>query len=219
MILIIDYGLGNLYSIEKALKYAQILEKDESKIIITSDKNIIKNAKAIVLPGVGAFSSAMENLKQLDLIDALYDAVMIKKTLFLGICLGYQLLFEKSYEEKETFGLNFLKGEVKIFDKNCVKVPHIGWNNVNLEKADIIFENIKNSSYFYFVHSFFVNYENLNLKNANKFFTHYGKQKFLSGIHFENIFGFQFHPEKSQKNGITLLRNFLKIKKKSFTFG
>lgn len=218
MIVIIDYGLGNLYSIKKVFGYAKILENDNSKVIITNDKNIIKKAKAIVLPGVGAFPVAMENLKKLNLIDILHECVMIKKILFLGICLGYQLLFEKSYEEKETLGLNFLKGEVKIFDKNELRIPHMGWNNVIFEKSDIIFENIKNSSYFYFVHSFFVDFDKKNIENINKFFTYYGEKKFLSGVHFENIFGFQFHPEKSQMNGINLIRNFLKIKKSCFNF-
>jgi imidazole glycerol-phosphate synthase subunit HisH len=211
MISIIDYGMGNLNSVQKALELALYLEKINKKIIITSDKTKINQSSAVILPGVGAFGEAMKNLKNLNLIEFIQDLVINKQKLFLGICLGYQLLFEKSYELGEFNGLGLIKGEVIKFNENLMKVPHIGWNTVEFPEKQQIFNKIQNNSYFYFVHSFFIEEaKSINNKKINTFTTEYGNKKFISGIQSENIYGFQFHPEKSQNNGIQLLKNFVK---------
>ncbi|MDR0676568.1 MAG: imidazole glycerol phosphate synthase subunit HisH [Elusimicrobiota bacterium] len=224
MISIIDYGMGNLNSVQKAFELAVFNQNIDEQIIITNDKKILGKSKAIILPGVGAFGEAMKNLEKLDLIDFIKISVCQEKKLFLGICLGFQLLFEKSYELGEFDGLGIIKGEVKKFDELKMKVPHIGWNKVHFENKYFeksekfetsIFDGIENDSYFYFVHSYFVeldeNFENKNI-DIKKFTTEYENKTFLSGINYnKNIFGVQFHPEKSQNNGIKLLENFLKL--------
>ena len=205
-VVIVDYQLSNIFSLVNALNYLQIRNK------VSSNKIDIKFADALILPGVGSFPEAMGQLESLDLIDALKNFIKSGKP-FIGICLGFQLLFSKSHEFKITKGLNIFDGEVKKFDEKNNKVPHIGWNNLelnnNLNKYQIMKKlNFENN--YYFVHSYYVK------PNDNKIiltFTDYEKTKFCSSILKENIFACQFHPEKSGLNGIKLIKNFLKYDK------
>jgi glutamine amidotransferase len=202
MIVIIDYKMGNLRSVSKAL------EKAGGNVKITNNVKDIQRADAIVLPGVGAFGRGMKNLKEAGLISPLIDAIKQGKP-FLGICLGMQLLFTYSEEHGKHRGLNILEGCVKRFHQN-LKIPHMGWNQIILnqrrgEKKKEIFYGIPDKTYFYFVHSYYVIPENKEMIIAT---TNYGVQ-FASAVQKENIFGVQFHPEKSQTAGLKLLRNFV----------
>lgn len=204
MIAIVDYGMGNLRSVSKAL------EKVGGKIEITADSERIRKAKAVVLPGVGAFSQAMTNLKKLNLLSVLTEVIQLKKY-FLGICLGFQLLFTES-EEGNCKGLNIIKGKVRKFNFPGLKVPHIGWNTIKLkvksEKSKVkIFNGIPDNSYFYFVHSYYGEPKNKNVVTAT---TLYGLQ-FASVVCKENLFAVQFHPEKSEKLGLQFLKNFVEL--------
>ena len=205
MIAIIDYGMGNLRSVSKAL------EKVGGKVEITADSERIRKAEAIVLPGVGAFSRAMSNLKELNLLPVLSEVIQLKKY-FLGICLGFQLLFTES-EEGNCKGLNIIKGKVKRFNSPGLKVPHMGWNTIKFRIQDSgfkILNGIPNNSYFYFVHSYYGEPEDKKVIAATTF---YGLE-FPSAICKENVFAVQFHPEKSQKIGLQLLKNFVKLVEK-----
>ena len=202
MIVIIDYKMGNLRSVSKAL------EKAGGNVKITNNVKDIQRADAIVLPGVGAFGRGMKNLKEAGLISPLIDAIKQGKP-FLGICLGMQLLFTYSEEHGKHRGLNILEGCVKCFHQN-LKIPHMGWNQIILnqrrgDKKKEIFYGIPDKTYFYFVHSYYVIPENKEMIIAT---TNYGVQ-FASAVQKENIFGVQFHPEKSQTAGLKLLRNFV----------
>jgi imidazole glycerol-phosphate synthase subunit HisH len=212
MIFVIDYGMGNLCSIEKALK------KIDVDYIISNDKKLMKKATHIILPGVGYFEYGMKNLNKLGMIEALREEVLVKKKPLLGICLGMQLLFNKSEEGNPIDGLGFVDGNIKKFSfdkKNCakLKIPHIGWNNVlrgNDNRSDIaIFAGIDDDSNFFFVHSY---HAVLNKKEmAEIALTDYG-YPFVSVVQKENIYGTQFHPEKSQKKGLKILENFASIR-------
>ena len=199
MITIVDYGMGNLRSVHKAL------EKVGVKAIITSNPEEVVGASKVVLPGVGAFGECMTNLKKRNLIDAIYEFMESGKP-FLGICLGLQLLFTES-EEGGVRGLNIVEGGVKRFDlsDNRLKVPHMGWNQIKVkeENKDIL-NGIPDGSYFYFVHSYYVKPDGESMVVAT---TDYGLE-FASLIHRDNIYGVQFHPEKSQELGLKLLKNF-----------
>jgi len=192
---IIDYERGNIKSVEKAL-----IEMD-CKVVIASHPADIKTFDAVVLPGVGAFKDCMGKLYKLNLIDALY-AVFENRVPFLGICLGMQILFNKSYEFGEHKGLGVIKGEVIRFKSN-VKIPHMGWNEVNKIKDSPLLKDIPDGTYFYFDHSYYV----LPDEDVTITITPYNK-KFCSAIQKDNIFATQFHPEKSQKWGLRLLQNF-----------
>jgi glutamine amidotransferase len=196
MIAIIDYGMGNLRSVQKAL------EKVGATAMITQNPDEIKVADKVVLPGVGAMQPAMQRLKDLGIIPAIKTTVA-KKTPFLGICLGFQLLFEKSDEGGLTEGLGILKGEVARF--SWLKIPQIGWNQLHIKNVDSpLFAGIDESTNVYFCHSYFV-------KPADKAIisttTKYAID-FTSSIYANNIFGVQFHPEKSQTVGLKILKNF-----------
>ena len=197
---IIDYNTGNVDSVLKAIKYF------DKNVILTNDKDKINNSKRIILPGQGSFHFGIQELKKLDLIDLIKKKVLIEKTPILGICLGMQLFAEVGYEKKETEGLGFIRGSVKKITTN-LKLPHIGWNEVNFIKKDDIFNDLESNKDFYFVHSFYFDCSNLEnrLATTNYDFT------FPSIIRKNNVIGFQFHPEKSLKNGFKLLNNFLKI--------
>ncbi|MBI2430348.1 MAG: imidazole glycerol phosphate synthase subunit HisH [Ignavibacteriales bacterium] len=198
MIGIIDYHLNNLRSVQKAF------EKVGFPSFISDNPNELMKAEKLVLPGVGAFGTAMENLNVLGLKDVLDDHVSSGKPL-LGICLGMQLLFTKSYELGEYAGLNFINGEVKQFP-STVKVPHMGWNQVEIVNQSPLLKDVEEKSFVYFVHSYFVEpRENVTLTQ-----TEYGF-RFASIVEQGNIYGIQFHPEKSQKTGLQLLRNFAGI--------
>ncbi len=207
MITIIDYGMGNLRSVQKAF---ELIGK---KAIITSNRKKILKSSLVVLPGVGSFSAAMTNLKKLNLIETIKNIIADGKP-FLGLCLGLQLLFEKS-EEGNCRGLGIIKGEVKKFPSNKeLKVPHMGWNNIyqnnlnftiNHKSFPKIFKDISDSSYFYFVHSYYVQPKDGFIDATT---TNYGID-FTSSIFYKNVFATQFHPEKSQKNGLKLLKNYV----------
>jgi len=203
MIVIIDYNLGNLLSVANALRALGY------ESIISNHAGDIKKAKKLILPGVGAFFQGMKNLKKLGLIEVLTEEVMENKKPILGICLGMQLFAEKGFEGRAYSGLGWIKSSTveKIVSKDLsLKVPHIGWDSVNF-KEDPLFEGLPHDSEFYFVHSYY-------LKCDKKFITstfEYG-DNFTASVQDGNIFGTQFHPEKSQKNGLKLLKNYLEIK-------
>ncbi len=200
MIAVIDYGMGNLRSVSRAL------ERVGGKIKVTSDREIIENADSLVLPGVGAFSQAMENLDSLDLCSLIRQKIE-EGIAFLGICLGLQLLFTES-EEGKCAGLDIIPGKVKKFSfKEPLKVPHMGWNAVKkvMSSKCKVMEGIPDGSYFYFAHSYYVEPQD---EIAVLTRTEYGL-KFTSAICQGNIVGVQFHPEKSADMGLKLLRNFI----------
>jgi len=207
MIAVIDYGMGNLRSVEKALEVVG------AKAKVTSRPSDLKKCKKIVFPGVGAFGDSMKELKKLGLVEPIKESIASGKP-FLGLCLGLQLLFEKSEEAPGVKGLCVLKGESKKFrfkDKS-LKVPHMGWNGIKaaspkLEAAGIL-KGVPSGSYMYFVHSYYVRPED---KSVILTTTGYGTD-FVSGICLDNIYGFQFHPEKSQGLGLKILENFVKLK-------
>ena len=198
MIAIIDYGMGNLRSVQKAL------EKVGADARVTQKTEDIRGADKIVLPGVGAMRPAMEKLDALGLIPAVKQAIGAGKP-FLGICLGLQLLFEKSNEGGDVNGLGILKGKVERFSSAKQKVPHMGWNQLKLRKpVNRLFKDIAPLSYVYFCHSYFVNPKDAESAAAT---TDYGAE-FVSAIAVDNIYGVQFHPEKSQAVGLKILGNF-----------
>ncbi len=200
-LVIINYGMGNLYSVFKAIKYLNI------PIKISDSKKDIKSAAGLILPGVGAFGDAVKELHKRKLFDLIKKEVEKGKPI-LGICLGFQLLFTKSYEFGMHIGLDLLKGKVIKFKKEK-KVPHIGWNTINIKNfKNRIFKNIKNNSYYYFVHSYYVKpFE----KDVVLAITKYGKTEFVSAIEKDNISGVQFHPEKSGEKALNIYKNFYNI--------
>ena len=201
-IIIVDYGMGNLFSIRK------VIERIGLHCKISNLHQDIKEAGKIILPGIGHFGKAMDNLKKANLIDELNEAVLIKKTPVLGICLGMQLMASHS-EEGDTTGLNWFDAEVikfRIENEVMYKVPHVGWNTITHEKPDsFVFNKIETDDEFYFVHSYHVV-----TKNPSDILTKTPYEHiFISSIEKENMVGFQFHPEKSHKAGEQLIRNFL----------
>lgn len=199
MIAIIDYGVGNLKNVYNALK------KLEIDSIITSDQSTIDNSDAIILPGVGAFNNAINHLEQYDMIDCIHKNVNKGKFL-LGICLGMQLLFEQSYEDGKWNGLGLMKGEIVRFP-NTLKVPHMGWNDLIKNTEDTLTKGIHPKESVYFVHSYY-----LSPKDWNDviFYSDYGV-KVPAVVRKENIIGMQFHPEKSGRVGMKLLKNFKEL--------
>ncbi|MBM3251477.1 MAG: imidazole glycerol phosphate synthase subunit HisH [Candidatus Omnitrophica bacterium] len=198
MIAIVDYGMGNLRSVQKAL------ESVGAKTKITQSQDDILKAEKIVLPGVGAFAVAIKKLESLNLINPLKKAVNSNKP-FLGICLGLQLLFTESQEARGINGLDIFKGTVKKFKR--LKVPHIGWNQIKINPDNSkLFKGIDDRANMYFCHSFYVEPKDKNIIAAT---TDYGMD-FVSAVSQGNIFGVQFHPEKSQKVGLKILENFKK---------
>jgi glutamine amidotransferase len=198
MIAIIDYGMGNLRSVWKAF------ESVGQHAVVTRDPATIRSAGHVVLPGVGAFGDCMANLQRFDLVEPIRSTVQSGKP-FLGICLGLQLLFTESQEFGVHKGLNIIPGQVKRFGQEpALKIPHIGWNQVNVERACPLFADIADGSNWYFVHSYFV--EPLD-RTVAATTTTYGAP-FVSAIWKDNIVGCQFHPEKSQSVGLRLMKNF-----------
>jgi len=203
MIVIIDYGMGNLFSVENALKSLG------ASVKISSRENDIVNAEKLILPGVGAFPDGMKNLQELGLIPFLEREVLEKKKPFLGICLGMQLLATEGEEHKLTRGLGWVAGRVRRFavDEDTFRIPHVGWNDVMPKSGQPLFQGIE-SPIFYFVHSYHLVPDDQSVVAAT---CQYG-ETFVAAVKKENIFGTQFHPEKSQKNGLRLLENFLNFK-------
>ena len=217
MIAVVNYGLGNLRSVSKAI------ESLGAKVKVTGNPKEIAKAEAIVLPGVGAFHQGMKNIKQLGLSEALIDIINQGKP-FLGICLGLQLLFTESEEHGIHKGLDIIKGRVIKFTK-VSKIPHMGWNQVKIKNLPTksgrlhsglmvrrvepskvkIFEGIPQNSYFYFVHSYYVQPRDKDIIVGT---TKYGVE-FTSVIHKDNVWGVQFHPEKSSDAGLKILKNFI----------
>ena len=201
MIAIIDYDAGNIRSVENAL----IALGEE--VVITRDPEILLQAEKVILPGVGAFGDAMEKLHAYRLVDVIHQIVE-KKTPFLGICLGLQLLFEESEESPGVEGLGILKGKIKrIPDEDGLKVPHIGWNSLHLEHNGRLFQNIPENSYVYFVHSYYLEAQDPEIVKAS---TEYGVHIHAS-VEKGNVFACQFHPEKSSETGLQILKNFAEI--------
>ena len=199
MVAIIDYGAGNLQSVKKALDFIG------AESVITGSKNEINAASHIILPGVGSFADAMSCIRERDLEDTIKQAADGSKY-FLGICLGLQLLFSSSEESPNVKGLGVFDGEIVTIPRNNgLKVPHIGWNSVELKQRNGIFENINDNSYFYFVHSYY-------LKNAPEKIvagvTEYGVP-IQCAVQKGRVCATQFHPEKSGEAGIALLRSFV----------
>tara|TARA_B110000438_G_C15577542_1_gene548136 strand:- start:119 stop:760 length:642 start_codon:yes stop_codon:yes gene_type:complete len=208
-IAVIDYGSGNLKSAAKALEAASGNLNLNLKIVVTSDPKIIKEAKKIILPGQGSFRDCYLGIKKISgLEDALNEFVLIKKKPIFGICVGMQLFAEIGYESQETKGFGWIEGEVRKINsmKKNFKLPHIGWNEIELKKDFNLFSSIKNKSHMYFLHSYELITKKKDYIVAT---TDYGKP-ITAAVSKENIFGTQFHPEKSQKNGLTILENFLK---------
>ena len=196
MIAIIDYGMGNLGSVKNALDSLNI------ESVITRDINVIKNADKLILPGVGAFKKAMDNLNSLGLDKVIIDEVKSGKPI-LGICLGMQLLFTTSEEYGLTNGLNILEGNIIHFKENGLKIPHMGWNNLNIPSDSKLFKGL-NNPYVYFVHSYHLVTDNKEYLLTK---TTYGYE-FSCAVEYKNIFATQFHPEKSGDVGLKILKNF-----------
>lgn len=196
MIAIVDYGMGNLRSVQKACENVGL------KACITAERNVIEYCDKIILPGVGAFKDAMQVLTDTGLAKVLTEQTNSGKYL-LGICLGHQLLFESSFENGEYKGLGLIKGKIIKFKSLKDKIPHIGWNNLEL-KNDSIWNNIDNGEFVYFDHSYYADCDKENIIA----YTHYCGHNFAAGVRKDNIIGMQFHPEKSGKAGLTMLKNF-----------
>lgn len=202
-VVVIDYGMGNTWSVISAIKYLGM------NCELSNAKSKILDADCIVLPGVGSFKKGVINLKKLDIFELLKNQFSNKNKKILGICLGFQLLGISSTEDGFLEGLNLIPAKVEKFDfknKN-LKIPHIGFNSVNYDNNDYLFKNLNNNNDFYFVHSYrFINKPLDGIIST----CHYG-QEFIATYHNENIFGTQFHPEKSQSNGLIVLKNFFEI--------
>lgn len=198
MNIIVDYGLGNLGSVIRGFARVGIETK------ISRDLDEIKNADSLILPGVGAFRDAINSLNDLELVQPIKDFVKSGKHM-IGICLGMQLLYEKSYEHGEYEGLGLIEGEINFLDVD-LKVPHMGWNNLKFEKDDEILKYINEDSYVYFVHSYFANSSNKELIA----FAEYEK-KIPGIVRKDNIYGLQFHPEKSGEVGENILKAYKEL--------
>ena len=202
MIAIIDYDAGNIKSVEKAL------QKLGADVVITKDAETILNAEKVILPGVGAFGDAMANLNKYNLVTVIKQVVK-KGIPFLGICLGLQLLFDRSDETPGVEGLGILKGEVlRIPDHEELKIPHMGWNSLHLQNDGRLFEGLSEDSYVYFVHSYYLKAEEPEIVKAT---VEYGVTIHAS-VEKGNVFACQFHPEKSSDVGLQILKNFVELK-------
>ena len=204
---IVDYNSGNISSVINSFKEVAI---DKANIEVTADLNKIKSSDKVVLPGQGSFKSCVDALNKINgLTEVLHEFAINNKKPLLGICVGLQMFADIGYEETETKGLGWISGKVTKIDnqKGKYKLPHIGWNQINIIKQSKIFENIENNSHMYFVHS----YEFLpNDKNVISATTDYSSN-IVCSVEKENIFGTQFHPEKSDKLGLKIIDNFISI--------
>lgn len=199
MIAIIDYGMGNLKSVKNALDFLGISS------VVTKDKEVIKNSSAVILPGVGAFKQAMDNLKE-DNLDIFIKDLANEGKLILGICLGMQILFEEGFEGERCQGLGLIKGNIrKIQPKEKVKIPHMAWNKILINNNDDIINGLSGDNFLYYVHSFMAcEYMDENLIA----YSNYGGVKVPGIVRKDNVIGMQFHPEKSGETGLNLLKKF-----------
>ena len=201
VIAIIDYDAGNIKSVEKAIQFLG------EEAVITRDPQMLLSADGVILPGVGAFGDAMERIRGYELEPVIHKIVE-QKTPFLGICLGLQLMFERSDETPGVKGLSLLPGEIlRIPDQGELKIPHIGWNSLSFPKKSRLFQGIEEDSYVYFVHSYYLKAQNGDDVAAT---TEYGTL-IHAAVEHENIFACQFHPEKSSEVGLHILKNFIGI--------
>ena len=201
MIGIIDYDAGNIRSVEKALSYLG------EKTVVSRDPDILKSVDKVILPGVGSFGQPMENLHRYELVPVIRDMIEDGKP-FLGICLGLQLLFESSEESPGAEGLGILKGKIlKIPSSPGLKIPHMGWNSLQLQNNGRLFRNIPQDTYVYFVHSYYLQAQEPEIVKA---VTGYGTEIHAS-VEKDNVFACQFHPEKSGKYGLEILKNFAEL--------
>ena len=201
MIGIIDYDAGNIKSVEKALQYLG------QETVVSRDPQVLLKADKVILPGVGSFGDAMENLKKYGLVPVIHEIVE-KGTPFLGICLGLQLLFESSDETPGVEGLGILKGKIlRIPPSPGLKIPHMGWNSIQINPASRLLKGIEEGAYVYFVHSYYLQAENETDVAAT---TDYVVNIHAAAEH-ENIFATQFHPEKSGEIGLRILKNFIEL--------
>ena len=199
MIAVIDYDAGNIKSVEKALDFLG-QEAD-----VTGEKEKILAADHVILPGVGAFGDAMENLRSRGLDQVIYEVIR-RGTPFLGICLGLQLLFERSDEAPGAEGLGVLKGEIlRIPESDGLKIPHMGWNSLHLQNNGRLFRGVEENAYVYFVHSYYLKAADESIVKAS---TEYGTHIHAS-VEKDNVFACQFHPEKSSDVGLQILKNFI----------
>ena len=196
MIAVIDYGMGNLRSVQKGF------EKAGFDAVVTDNAVTIDNASHIVLPGVGSFRDCMRNLEDRELVDPILKGINKGKP-FLGICLGLQILFEKSEEFGNCSGLGIIRGKVVRFPASRLKVPHMGWDRIKKLRENPVLKDIDDGSFFYFVHSYYV----VPADDVTSTTTEYGNI-FTSSIYQDNIFACQFHPEKSQDDGLKVLKSF-----------
>ena len=202
MIAIIDYDAGNIKSVEKALQFLG------EEVVVSRDRQVILTADKVILPGVGAFGDAMEKIRKYNLESVIHE-VVAKGTPFMGICLGLQLLFERSEEAVGVEGLGILKGEIlKIPDCVGLKIPHIGWNSLSFPKRGILYQGIDDNAYVYFVHSYYLKATDPSIVSAT---TDYSTLIHAS-VEQDNIFACQFHPEKSSTVGLKILENFVKYR-------
>ena len=201
MIAIIDYDAGNLRSVEKAI------EAIGEKAVVTRNRDEILSADKVILPGVGSFGDAMGRLYEYGLVDTLHEVADSGKP-FLGICLGLQLMFESSEEGPGVKGLGLLPGKiVKFPEKEGFKIPHMGWNSIDVKEGSRLFKGVSNNSYVYFVHSYYLQAENENdVAATTEYITHVH-----ASVEHDNIFACQFHPEKSGDVGLRILKNFCEL--------
>ena len=202
-VVIIDYGMGNLWSVASAVKFLGFTP------VVTSDISIVSSAESLILPGVGSFRRAMLEIKSASIDNAIFKSLENPKAKLLGICLGMQLLGVSSTEDGFTDGLGLVKNTVtKLAGSNevSIKIPHVGFNRVQMPKESKLFDQISIDASFYFVHSYVMQL----LDDSNKYATTTYGQKFVAAIESGQVFGTQFHPEKSQKNGLKVLENFLR---------
>jgi len=210
LLTVVDYGVGNLRSIAKSIEKANSDNDLNYSVKVSSDVNDINKSDKIVLPGQGSFKACKEGIdKIIGLQEALNESVLIKKKPIYGICAGMQLFATTGYEEAKTAGLNWIAGEVIKLDlgSSKLKVPHMGWNELRVENTSNVFKDVTNRNHAYFIHSYqFIPDDKKNISIT----TNYGKDV-IAAVSFENIYGSQFHPEKSQNTGIKILTNFLNL--------
>jgi imidazole glycerol-phosphate synthase subunit HisH len=210
LLTVVDYGVGNLRSISKSIEKANSDNNLNYSVKVSSDVNDVKKSDKIVLPGQGSFKACKNGINNIKgLKEELDESVLVKKKPIYGICAGMQLFATKGYEEEETSGLNWIPGEVVKLDLSPtnLKIPHMGWNELKIENNSKVFKDVVNKNHAYFIHSYeFIPKDKKNISIT----TNYGKDV-IAAVSLENIFGSQFHPEKSDKTGLIIIKNFLDL--------